>query len=37
MSDDEDFVDDDYEDEWYWAEDANPDIAVRFSTPHQPS
>ncbi|KAJ9310172.1 hypothetical protein C8Q69DRAFT_229158 [Paecilomyces variotii] len=37
MSDDEDFVDDDYEDEWYWAEDANPDIADNLAETAQHS
>ncbi|KAL1878857.1 hypothetical protein Plec18167_004152 [Paecilomyces lecythidis] len=37
MSDDEDFFDDDYEDEWYWAEDLNPDIADNLAETAQHS
>ncbi|GAD97671.1 hypothetical protein NFIA_078390 [Paecilomyces variotii No. 5] len=37
MSDDEDFFDDDYEDEWYWAEDPNPDIADNLAETAQHS
>lgn len=32
MSDDEDFFDDDYDDEWYWAEDANLGISVSLTS-----
>lgn len=34
MSDDEDFYDDEYDEDWVWFEDASPDIAVSTYCAH---